>query len=74
MPPHAWVAIYVPQIGWVQVDPTNNTVCDDQYVLVAQGRDYSDVTMLKGAVTGGGEHSLSVGVTMHPIEASEVGC
>ncbi len=65
---HAWVAIHVPDIGWVQIDPTNNQSCDDQYVLVAVGRDYSDVTMLKGAVTGGGEHTLEVGVTMLPID------
>jgi transglutaminase-like putative cysteine protease len=65
---HAWVAIHVPDIGWVQIDPTNNQSCDDQYVLVAIGRDYSDVTMLKGAVTGGGEHTVEVGVTMLPID------
>jgi transglutaminase-like putative cysteine protease len=65
---HAWVAIHVPEIGWVQVDPTNNQSCDDQYILVAAGRDYSDVTMLKGAVTGGGEHTVKVGVTMLPID------
>lgn len=65
---HAWVAIHVPKIGWVHVDPTNNQSCDDQYVLVATGRDYTDVTMLKGAVTGGGGHTVDVGVTMLPID------
>jgi len=65
---HAWLAIYVPEIGWLQVDPTNNVVCDDRYVLVSKARDYSDITMLKGAVTGGGQHSLKVGVTMLPID------
>jgi transglutaminase-like putative cysteine protease len=65
---HAWVAIHVPDIGWVHVDPTNNQSCDDQYILVATGRDYSDVTMLKGAVTGGGKHTVKVGVTMLPID------
>lgn len=65
---HAWVAIHVPEIGWVQIDPTNNQSCNDQYILVATGRDYSDVTMLKGAVTGGGEHTVDVGVTMLPID------
>jgi transglutaminase-like putative cysteine protease len=66
---HAWVGIFVPGYGWVQVDPTNNTSCDDRYVLVAIGRDYTDVTMLKGAVTGGGDHSIDVGVTMLPIDS-----
>lgn len=67
---HAWVAIFVPSIGWVQIDPTNNQSCDNQYVLVATGRDYTDVTMLKGAVTGGGDHTVDVGVTMLPIDSA----
>lgn len=69
---HAWLAIHVPSIGWVQIDPTNNQSCNDQYILVATGRDYSDVTMLKGAVTGGGKHTVDVGVTMLPIDAADV--
>jgi len=42
-------------------------VCGDQHVRVAYGRDYSDVSMLNGAVTGGGEHTLTVEVTMEPV-------
>ena len=67
---HAWVSVFLPDLGWVQLDPTNNVVCSDQHVLVATGRDYSDVTMLRGAVTGGGEHRLHVGVTMLPIDVA----
>ncbi|MDQ8187236.1 transglutaminase family protein [Pelagicoccus sp. SDUM812002] len=64
---HAWVSIFLPENGWIDVDPTNNLVCADQHVAVAYGRDFSDVSMLSGAVTGGGEHTVSVEVTMQPI-------
>lgn len=64
---HAWVSIYAPEVGWIEVDPTNNLVCSDQHVRVAYGRDYADVSMLNGAVTGGGEHKLTVEVTMEPV-------
>jgi len=64
---HAWVSVYTPELGWVEIDPTNNMVCGDQHVRVAYGRDYSDVSMLNGAVTGGGEHTLTVEVTMEPV-------
>lgn len=64
---HAWVSIYIPKTGWVDVDPTNNLVCGDQHVVVAYGRDFSDVSMLSGAVTGGGDHTISVEVTMAPV-------
>lgn len=65
---HAWVAVYLPEIGWVEIDPTNRLVCANEHVRVAYGRDYSDVSMLKGAVHGGGDHSVDVGVTMTPID------
>ena len=64
---HAWVSIYIPEHGWVDVDPTNNLVCSSQHVVVAYGRDFSDVSMLKGAVTGGGDHTVAVEVTMLPM-------
>lgn len=65
---HAWVSVYIPGIEWVDMDPTNNCLCSDQHVCVGYGRDYSDVAMLNGAVTGGGQHSLTVEVTMAPVE------
>ncbi len=64
---HAWVSVFIPEIGWVDVDPTNCLVCGDEHARVAYGRDYSDVSMLKGAVTGGGKHTIDVKVTMEPI-------
>lgn len=65
---HAWVSVLLPEIGWVEIDPTNRLVCSDEHVRLAYGRDYSDVSILKGAVHGGGTHNVHVGVTMIPIE------
>ncbi|WP_028578876.1 transglutaminase family protein [Desulfogranum japonicum] len=59
---HAWFAVYIPDHGWVDCDPTNNMVPNDTYVTVAWGRDYSDVAPAKGVVTGGGVHDLTVQV------------
>ena len=64
---HAWVSVYVPEHGWIDFDPTNNIFCSDQHVTVAYGRDFDDVSLVRGAVTGGGEHELEVAVTMVPI-------
>ena len=65
---HAWTAVYVPEHGWVDFDPTNNLFCADQHVTVAHGRDFDDVSLVRGAVTGGGEHELEVAVTMKPLQ------
>lgn len=59
---HAWLAIYIPGFGWVDLDPTNNIIPGDQHLTLAWGRDYSDVTPVKGTVLGGGQHVLSVAV------------
>lgn len=59
---HAWAAAYVPGLGWIDFDPTNNQLPPAAHVTVAWGRDYSDVTPLKGVILGGGEHHLSVSV------------
>jgi len=59
---HAWFAVYVPGTGWLEFDPTNNTLPFDQHITLAWGRDYTDVTPLKGIAFGGGQHSLSVSV------------
>ncbi|MBB1488872.1 transglutaminase family protein [Oceanospirillum sediminis] len=59
---HAWFAVYVPEIGWLDFDPTNNVTAKDQHITVAVGRDFSDVTPLKGVVFGGGSNRLSVAV------------
>ncbi|MCU4674117.1 transglutaminase family protein [Catenovulum sp. 2E275] len=62
---HAWFAIYVPDLGWIDFDPTNNVLPNDQHITLAVGRDFADVTPLKGIVFGGGTHQLLVAVDMN---------
>jgi transglutaminase-like putative cysteine protease len=59
---HAWLAVYVPGQGWVDFDPTNHQMPTNQHITTAWGRDYSDVTPLKGTIFGGGSHILQVSV------------
>lgn len=59
---HAWVSVFVPDIGWVDFDPTNNQLAGERYITLAWGRDYGDVAPVKGVVMGGGVHRLSVTV------------
>ncbi len=47
---HAWVSVLVPDLGWVDLDPTNDQVADARYVVTAWGRDYRDVPPLKGVI------------------------
>ncbi|VBB68814.1 Protein containing transglutaminase-like domain, putative cysteine protease [invertebrate metagenome] len=61
---HAWLAIYVPAVGWVDLDPTNDTMPSVEHITIAWGRDYDDVSPLKGVVMGGGKHSLRVEVSV----------
>ena len=64
---HAWVSVYCPGQGWMDFDPTNNSIPTDQHITVAWGRDYSDVTPLKGVVVGGGSPILDVAVTAERV-------
>jgi transglutaminase-like putative cysteine protease len=57
---HAWISVFVPDFGWVDLDPTNNLMTNETYITVAWGRDYGDVAPVKGVVMGGGVHMLSV--------------
>jgi transglutaminase-like putative cysteine protease len=66
---HAWVSAYCPGNGWLDVDPTNNVVPSNGHVTLAWGRDYGDVSPLRGLVLGGGAHLLQVAVDMEPIES-----
>jgi transglutaminase-like putative cysteine protease len=64
---HAWLSVYCPDLGWVEVDPTNNVFPGSAHIRVAFGRDYSDVSPIKGVVLGGGEHTLQVAVDVVPL-------
>jgi len=59
---HAWFSVLDPVYGWVDFDPTNNTMIGNRHIINSFGRDYSDVTPLKGIVFGGGKHSCTVSV------------
>lgn len=61
---HAWVEIFVDGHGWIGLDPTNNKVIDDTYIVLAVGRDYADVAPISGRYYGGGTSLLSVHVTV----------
>ena len=64
---HAWVAVFSPAAGWVALDPTNDLLVDDRHVTVAVGRDFGDVTPVRGVIMGGGEHDLRVSVDVAAI-------
>jgi transglutaminase-like putative cysteine protease len=65
---HAWFAVFLPNFGWVDFDPTNNVLPSEQHITLAVGRDFSDVTPLKGVVFGGGTQLLDVAVDMIRLE------
>ena len=59
---HAWFSVYHPIAGWVDFDPTNNQLANNQYITIAHGRDYTDVPPLKGVIFSSGMHALKVEV------------
>lgn len=65
---HAWVAVWCPVHGWVEFDPTNDRRPAADYVRVAVGRDFADVSPLRGVIRGGGEHELQVAVNVSPAQ------
>ena len=67
---HAWLSVRCPHHGWVDLDPTNDVIVDRRHVTIAWGRDYGDVSPLRGVLLGGAEHTLTVGVSVVPIEAA----
>ncbi|MGE0734170.1 MAG: transglutaminase N-terminal domain-containing protein [Alphaproteobacteria bacterium] len=71
---HAWVSVWCgKQLGWIDFDPTNNLLVDDQHIVLAHGRDFSDVTPLRGVILGGGEHGFEVRVTVTPLDDAPAG-
>jgi len=68
---HAWVSVYCPGVGWLDVDPTNNLVPSESHVTLAWGRDYGDVSPVRGVILGGRDHKLEVGVDMEPLDSND---
>ncbi len=59
---HAWFSIYIPDFGWADFDPTNNKIPNEEYIILGYGRDYLDISPLKGVVQSSGNSSLGVKV------------
>lgn len=72
---HAWVSVYAPGSpgDWVDFDPTNNLLPGTEHIAVAFGRDFSDVSPLRGIILGGGGSEPEVAVTVEPLDAAAVG-
>jgi transglutaminase-like putative cysteine protease len=67
---HAWVAVWCGE-AWVHLDPTNGLIASDEHLVLAWGRDFSDVSPLRGMILGGGDHSYNVAVEVRPLERME---
>lgn len=63
---HAWVSVYCPDLGWIDLDPTNAMLAETEHITIGWGRDFDDVSPLRGVILGGGAHQLSVAVTVSP--------
>jgi transglutaminase-like putative cysteine protease len=66
---HAWVEAYLPSLGWVGFDPTNNIMAGERHVRAAVGRDYADVPPTRGTYKGGADSELSIAVSLEPTAA-----
>lgn len=65
---HAWLSVWCgPDHGWIDLDPTNNLICSDEHVIAAIGRDYGDISPVRGVVLGGGPHRIGVAVELLPL-------
>ncbi len=64
---HAWFSVFIPGNGWVDFDPTNNMLPSDQHIVIGWGRDYADITPLKGVIMSSGRHELKVSVNVKRV-------
>ncbi len=67
---HAWVSVWCQEAGWVDLDPTNDTIAGEEHVTLAWGRDYGDISPVNGVIFGGGEHIIDVAVDVTPTTAT----
>lgn len=66
---HAWFSVFIPNLGWMDFDPTNNQIPGEQHVTIGWGRDYADIAPLKGVILSSGSHKLSVSVDVRRLNA-----
>jgi transglutaminase-like putative cysteine protease len=64
---HAWVSVFFPGTGWLGFDPTNDLMVSNSHITLAWGRDYADVTPVKGISLGGGSQTVEVEVYVQPL-------
>lgn len=69
---HAWVSVYCPPLGWIDLDPTNDVRVGTDHITLAWGRDFGDVSPLRGVIVGGGRHDFSVRVTVQALDTETV--
>ncbi len=65
---HAWFSVYLPQLGWIDFDPTNNIIPGLRHITIGWGRDYTDITPLKGVILSSGQHELRVLVDVKRLD------
>jgi transglutaminase-like putative cysteine protease len=61
---HAWVSVFCPPFGWIDLDPTNDLRVGNHHIVIGWGRDFGDVSPLRGVIIGGGKHRLTVRVSV----------
>ena len=64
---HAWFSAFTPGAGWIDFDPTNNMLAGERHLVIGWGRDYTDITPLKGIIVSSGPHTLTVSVDVRRI-------
>ncbi|QDT65099.1 transglutaminase family protein [Calycomorphotria hydatis] len=65
---HAWASLYCDNLGWFDLDPTNDVVPSEDHITLIWGRDYQDVTPVRGLYVGGGQHTMGVSVDVAPLD------
>jgi transglutaminase-like putative cysteine protease len=64
---HAWISVYIPEMGWCEFDPTNNMIPQQRHIVTAYGRDFADISPLKGIIFSSGDHKVKVEVDVVPL-------
>lgn len=64
---HAWISVYIPEMGWCEFDPTNNMIPQQRHIVTAYGRDFADVSPMKGIIFSSGDHKVKVEVDVIPV-------